>query len=262
MVIHFVLVFGILVFLIAFLWGSVLLGRYFGHRQIRLHAKHQLEVIPVAEGAVFALLALLMAFTFSGAYDRYENRKSHILEEANVFDAAYDVIDLLPAQYQDPLRADVRHYLDLHLQSYWDIPNMKKVDDDLNNAIVIQHHIWKTVVTAAKQDPNNAMMQVVVPSMVKMFDVFHSGINMSRIHPPPVIFLLLIVLAALGAFLMGYNAAESEQKHSIHILSYVFLTAFVIYLIVNLEFPRVGFIRYSLFDQMLEDVRADMNTTE
>lgn len=259
---HFVLVFLILFVLLAILWGSVRLGRYFGNRQLQSHDNQKLEVISVAEGAVFALLGLLLAFTFSGAYDRYEHRESHILEEANVFDSAYEVIALMPQPYQDSMRVNVRRYLDLHLQSYEDIPDLKRVDDDLRKAILVQHQIWKSVADAAKDNPNNGMLQVVAPVIIKMFDEFHSGINMARIHPPAVIFLLLIALAALGAFLMGYNAAESKEKHSIHILAYVFLTAFVIYLIMNLEFPRVGFIRYSLFDQMLADVRTDMNTTE
>ena len=51
----------------------------------------------------------------------------------------------------------------------------------------------------------------------------------------------------------------NKQKHPIHIISYVLLTAFTLYIIVNLEFPRVGFIRFSSFDQMLMDVREDMN---
>jgi hypothetical protein len=40
---------------------------------------------------------------------------------------------------------------------------------------------------------------------------------------------------------------------------YVLLTTFIIYLIINLEYPRVGFIRFSSFDNMLMDVREDMN---
>jgi hypothetical protein len=66
-------------------------------------------------------------------------------------------------------------------------------------------------------------------------------------------------LATLGAFLAGYNAAESQQKYPLHILCYVLLTAFTIYIIINLEYPRLGFIRFNSFDAMLLDVRADMN---
>lgn len=257
--IHVILVFFVLIALLLIFWFSVILGRYFGREQIKHHVTHKLEVISVAEGAVFGLLGLLIAFTFSGAYDRYETRKSHILEEANIFDTAYEMIDLVPLKYQAGLRQNVREYLDLHIASYQHIPYVTKVLADLDKAIVVQHQIWKTVVDANEENPNNGLTQLVIPAMSKMFETFHSGINMTLIHPPLIIFLLLIGLASIGAFLIGYNSIENEQKYPVHLLCYVALTAFIIYLIFNLEYPRVGFIRLNSFDQMLIDVREDMN---
>jgi hypothetical protein len=183
----------------------------------------------------------------------------HILEEANAFDKAYEYVDLVMPKYQPALRDSIRQYLDLHLATYRDIPYPVKVDQDLYKAIDVQHTIWKTVVTASNENPNNNLTQLVIPAISDMFDEAHSGINMTKIHPPAIIFVLLICLSALGAFLVGYNSAEVKQKYPIHIISYVFLTAFTVYIIVNIEFPREGFIRLSSFDQMLEDVRNDMN---
>jgi len=253
--IHIFLVFLILIGLLLILWGSVSLGRRFGLAQLK---KNKLEVVSVAEGAVFGLLGLMIAFTFSGAYDRYENRKIHLLEEANTFETAYAMIDLLQPQYQTPLRNMVRQYLDLHLASYNHIPYLSLVKADLDKAQVLQHQIWKMVVTASKEDPHQSLIQLVVPAINQMFDAFHTGIDISRLHPPPIVFLLLVGLAALGGFLIGYNTAETKTQHPVHVLCYVLLTAFIIYLIMNLEFPRVGFIRMNSFDQMLVDVRKDM----
>lgn len=257
--IYLVLVVFVFVLLLLVLAASVYLGRYVGRLQLKNHKEHKLEVVSVAETAVFGLLGLLIAFTFSGAYDRYENRKLHILEEANVFDTAYEYIDLVSPKYQAGLRDDVRRYLDLHLASYYDIPYTTKVDQDLYKALDVQRKIWQTVIIACEENSNKGLAQLVIPAMNDMFKVAHTGINMTKIHPPIVIFVLLIGLAALGAFLVGYNAAENKQRHPVHILCYVFLTAFTIYIIFNLEFPRVGFIRLSSFDQMLIDVREDMN---
>jgi len=258
---HIILVFFILIVLLLILWGSVALGRRFGLKQIQKNGKHKLEVVGVAESAVFGLLGLLIAFTFSGAYERYENRKFHILEEANVFDTAYEMIDFVAPKYQPDLRRDVRQYLDLHLATYHDIPNMTAVGADMYKAIAVQHRIWHTIILANNDDPNHAILQLVAPAMSKMFEAFHSGINVSLIHPPPVIFLLLIGLAALGGFLVGYNVAESAERNPVHVLCYVLLTAFIMYLILNLEYPRVGFVKLTTFDQMLVDVRQDMNYT-
>ena len=89
---------------------SVIIGRQFGEKQIAEHVQSQLEVVIVAEGAVFTLLALLVAFAFSGAYECFENRKLHIIEEANVINIAYKRISLLAPQTQHALRQSFRGY--------------------------------------------------------------------------------------------------------------------------------------------------------
>ena len=53
-----------------------------------------------AEAAVFGLLGLLIAFTFSGAASRFEDRRHLITEEANAIGTAYLRIDLLPGDAQ------------------------------------------------------------------------------------------------------------------------------------------------------------------
>jgi hypothetical protein len=259
LMIHIFLVLIVLLILLSILGASVLIGGRFGRKQLEHHSQHKLEVVGVAEGAVFGLLGLLIAFTFSGAYDRYETKKVHIVDEANVFDSAYELIDLLPLKYQHDLRVNIRKYLDLHVASYNHIPDDALVGNDLGQAIDVQHKIWSDVVTAAKENPGNSLTQQMIPAVNKMFDTFHAGINMTLIHPPVIIFVLLIGLAALGAFLVGFTAAENQQKHSVHVWSYVLLTALIIYIIINLEYPRMGFIRFNSFDQMLQDVREDMN---
>src|SRR5437870_4214168 len=60
------------------------------------------------EGAVFALMGLLIAFTFSGAADRFNTRRQLIVEETNAIGTAYLRLDLLPASAQPKLREDFR----------------------------------------------------------------------------------------------------------------------------------------------------------
>lgn len=56
------------------------------------------------EGAVFALLGLLVAFTFSGAASRFDARRALVAEEANAIGTAYLRVDLVPANAQPALR--------------------------------------------------------------------------------------------------------------------------------------------------------------
>jgi hypothetical protein len=56
------------------------------------------------EGAVFALMGLLIAFTFSGAASRFDARRQLIVEEANALSTAWLRLDMLPSAAQPELR--------------------------------------------------------------------------------------------------------------------------------------------------------------
>ncbi len=257
--IYFFVVVLVLVILIAILSGGIALGRYYGKRKLANHPDHKLAVDRIAESAVFGLLALLIAFSFSGAYERLERRKMHVLNEANVFNTAYDYTDLVSKKHQPIMRKYIKLYLDLHLSAYKNIPYLDKVQQDLDAAEEIEHKLWQASVAACEDNSNKSLFILVIPAIDEMFRVSESGINLARIHPPGIIFMLLIGLSTAGAFLIGYNSAKSKKNIPVHIACYVLFMAFTIYIVVNIEFPRAGFIRLNYFDRILLDVRDNMN---
>jgi hypothetical protein len=54
---------------------------------------------------IFALLGLLLAFTFSGAASRFDARRGLIIEETKAIGTAWLRLDLLPAAVQHLRRA-------------------------------------------------------------------------------------------------------------------------------------------------------------
>jgi hypothetical protein len=256
--IHYFLVIFVFVLLSGIFWFSMILGQNLGLAQLKQQAAEKLEVVLVAEGAVFGLLGLLLAFTFSGAYDRYELKKINLVEESYTFEAAYNYIDLLPANMQSQMRDDVRLYADWYIKAFKDTPYKSSVKRDLEHAQLIEDRIWDVAVAAAAETNDKALAQIYIPAFTRMFDAAHRGYYLTQIHPPRIIFALLIGLAALGAFLVGYNSAENKQKRPIHSLCYVLLTALTIYIIINMEYPRLGFIGMKSFDQVLISVRNNM----
>lgn len=253
---HNFLVWGIPVALILIFWLCLILGRKVGVVHVMNAVHPKTEIVGVAESAVFGLLALLIAFTFSGAYDRYESRKMHLVDEANVVEQAHNYTYLVPQNLQKELRADMRQYLQHYIAAIDSVPDdMVKVDQELRAAAVLEEKIWSISVEAANELDNKAYAQVYLPAFNQMFEAAHTGYYLTQIHPPQIIFLLLIILASLGAFLVGYNTAEHKQRYPLHSFCYVLLTAITIYIIINIEYPRVGFIGMPSFDKILIDLR-------
>lgn len=257
MIHYFLVLFGFLLLTVILLL-SVELGRFIGKKHLQNQSHKKLEVISVAESSVFALLALLIAFTFSGAYDRFESRKMHLIQEANIFDEAYNYIELLPKNIQTEFREDMRKYFDAYISAFNHIPYTSKVNEDLRIARFYEEKIWHAVVKATAESTDKTLAQVYIPAFNDMFEAAHTGFYITQIHPPVIIFVLLTVLAMLGAFLIGYISAENHRKYPLHSICYVLLTSFTIFVVVNMEFPRVGFINLGTFDSILLEVRRNM----
>ena len=87
-------------FTLSLLFGMLLcleVGRRIGLRRRAKAAGGAVAGSGAMEGAVFALLGLLVAFSFSGAATRFDARRQLIVEETNAVGTAYLRLDLLPS---------------------------------------------------------------------------------------------------------------------------------------------------------------------
>ena len=80
----------------------------------------------------------------------------------------------------------------------------------------------------------------------------------SQFHPPLIIFILLIVFSLVAALLAGYEMAGARRSW-IHIIVFSLTMAMTIHVILDVEYPRIGFIRIDQTDQVLIDLRESMN---
>ena len=94
------------------------------------------------EAAVYGLLGLLIAFTFSGAASRFDARRPHVVEEANALGTAYLRIDLLSPSPQPALRESFRRYLDARLELYHKLPDVAAARVELDKDTALQAGIW------------------------------------------------------------------------------------------------------------------------
>lgn len=66
--------------------------------------------------SMLGLLALLLAFTFSGALQRDEDRSQTVVAEVNAIGTAYLRAQLLPEEMQDDVQALLRQHLDVRIR--------------------------------------------------------------------------------------------------------------------------------------------------
>jgi uncharacterized membrane protein len=91
-----------------------------------------------------------------------------------------------------------------------------------------------------------------------MIDITTTRTVASRAHPPLVIFLLLPVLMLIGAMLVGFGMAANTQRQWLHMAAFAAVMSLVVYMIIDIEFPRLGLIRVDAADLVLIELRQSM----
>lgn len=236
------------------------IGRRIGVARLASHPEGLAKGGGAAEGAVFALLGLLIAFTFSGAASRFEDRRHLITEEANDIGTAYLRLDLLPSDAQPELRELFRRYTELRSLVYINVEDKNAVKERLSQTALLQEQIWTKAVAACRRPdaPASAPM-LLLNALNAMIDITSTRITATQNHPPLIIFLLLSGLSCMSAMLVGYAASENKDRNWLHPLIFASVMTFTVYVIIDIEFPRLGLIRIDKADQVLVDLRKSMD---
>ncbi len=211
------------------------------------------------EGAVFALLGLLIAFTFSGAATRFDARRDLVIQETNAIGTAYLRLDLLPASVQPAFRERFRRYLDSRLEVYRKLPDLQAARSELAKANALQGEIWKQAVAVGRmEDVGPDAIKLLLPALNEMFDITTTRTMAAQLHPPTIVYGMLFGLALAGALLAGYGMAGGKSRNWLHVIGFPAVMALAFYVILDIEYPRLGLIQLNAFDQALVELRESM----
>ncbi len=229
-----------LLFLIAVpaLWLAARFGFWLGKR-------HPLDDevrqdFAILQAASLTLLGLIIAFSFSMAAGRYDQRKNLEEAEANAIGTEYLRADLLPAADAAKLRPLLKSYVDLRI-AYYDVFDGSEAGPINKRTAKLQAELWAAVVGPAAATPTPVMALVVAG----MNDVLNSqGYTQAawwnRI--PASAWALMIAIALGCNVLVGFGARSSLTAKRLLLIFPVFV-AIAFAFIADIDAPRHGLIR-------------------
>jgi hypothetical protein len=219
----------------------------------RFKARTGLEPSTTIENADFALFGLLLAFTFSGAIERFDGHRSLATDELNAIDTAYHRLDLLPPETQPPIRQLFRDYVTSRLNQY------ETTDHSVSpESRRLQEEIWKESAAASMSQPNpNSASLVLLPALNNMLDITNTRRNAFNMHPPDAVFLLLFFLSCLCAFIAGL-VIKPGHSNWLHMVTFAALVSLTIGAILDIEYPSLGLIRLTSYDRYFVALRDSM----
>jgi hypothetical protein len=230
-------------------------GRRIGKKSIIRDPEGSHQGLGPVEAAVFGLMGLIIALTFSGAALRFDQRRMLIIDEANAIGTAYLRVDLLPDDAQPAIRRDFREYLDTRIELYHNISDKKKVAELDEKTATLQMKIWKASVIASQKSDNVRASMLLLPALNSMIDIYSTRTAVRLIHQPNIIFIVMILMALVCSLIAGYGLALRNSRSWIHLIGFTLVLLITIIVIIDIEYPRVGFIRIDTLDVLFSDLK-------
>src|SRR5271165_4721851 len=154
------------------------IGRRIGVRQLAEEGESASKGL----GAIFGLLGLILAFSFSGALTRFDARRHLVVEEANDIGTAWLRVALLPADAQPPMRDLFRRYLDSRIEVYRKVPDMEAVKSEQARSAKLQSEIRALAVSSTREVGTAQAPMLLLPALNAMFDITTTRTEAARVH--------------------------------------------------------------------------------
>lgn len=186
--------------------------------------------------ATLALLGLLLGFTFALAVDRFETRRSLVLQEANAIGTAYLRSQALAEPHKSRMSEVLSHYagnrIELATARREDVPRLLSVNDGLLT------DLWSAALAANDTLQASSFSVSFLAPVNEVIDLDASRKAARRVRVPTEVFFVLWLYMGVTAATLGYARARSRGRRMAGVLSVLVTMAFM--LILDIDRPVRG----------------------
>ncbi len=193
--------------------------------------------------SLLGLLALILGFTFAMAGSRYENRKNNLIDEANCIGTAVLRSDIYPDSLKKEFQKDFNAYLKARMEYYLLGNEDKKLNISLKKSAAASQNLWNRAVIYAKDKDYFIQSNMMLPALNQMFDSASKSNMVLNSKVPETIVYLLFAFSIIISFFIGYNSGLEKKINTKFITGFCFLICVVIFITLDLDRPRRGFIK-------------------
>lgn len=227
----------------------MLLGMEAGFRSGRHKQAIATETVTQANSvlaSMLGLLALLLAFTFSAALQRYDDRSQAVVAEANAIGTTYLRAQLLPKGMHDEVQGLLRQYLDARIQEgRINTTDTAERESPLRQANLMATQLWGHALRAAEEDGRAVTIGLFIQSLNEVIDAYGTRNASLNRHVPEIVLFLMFATIVMTTATLGYASGIAGHRVTLAAFVLVMLIALVVFLIVDLDRPRRGIIQVS-----------------
>ena len=231
-------------FIFGGMFAAALIGRAFRLRRARGPARGESAAGDEDQGepgtivsSVMGLLALLIAFTFAMAIDRFDTRRANALDEANAIGTTYLRAQLLEEPHRTRMSRLLFSYTETRLALATTPPGPEQSRLlAVNDRLIVA--LWSATVSAFPGMRPYPVSQSFLESMNALIDMDATRKAGRQARVPAAVFLVLFLYQFVAAGVFGYLLVGRLGQRSAGILFLLVGTMMV--LIVDIDRPTSG----------------------
>jgi hypothetical protein len=236
--------------------GCLELGRWMALRipDEDFHKK-LLDSVRQLDTTVCGLMGLLIAFSFYSAATRFYEREHAIMHNVNAIEKSYRQMNFLPPPLRMELQRDLRAYTDCRLQVAGQMFDSAALQQAIHCEALQYALMDRTMALMARPDDRAAVpLSYALNEMAATWTAQKAAVQR---HLHPAIYLLLVEVALMASILIGYQG-RSAPRSWLHRGCFSLVIMSALYVIIDMEFPRLGLIRITAPEQLLRQLLDHM----
>jgi hypothetical protein len=201
--------------------------------------------ISALEQSLLGLMALMIGFTFAMALTRFESRRESVLNEANAIGTTALRARLLPEPHRTEILKLLREYAQMRVDYIPSGKSFAELRTVIDRSNAIHEALWQQIKAAAAKDNNMVPTGLFIQTLNDMIDNQGKRLSALRNSIPNIVLLSLFGITAIACGFAGYASGIEPRRTRLPVYIMGALICGVIYVILDLDRPNVGFITIS-----------------
>ncbi len=193
---------------------------------------------------MFALLGLILAFTYGAGVNRFDARKEAVVLEVNAMSTAFLRAGLVAEPGRTELKQALLDYARTRSPKRGQRLSNEQIQEVIQKSLQAQSKLWPITEQIVEQ---NHLDPIVTSRLV---DAIDQVINVHTIRVaakfdqlPLAVILMLLLVASASLSVAGFNAGISGRLNRLRMTTFAFVLMGVMLVILDFDQPIDGFIR-------------------
>ena len=203
------------------------------------------EVFVAIKVSVLGLLALLMAFTFGMAVDRYTERQRLVMDEANMLHRVFLYSSLLPEPARVQFQKSLRELVDARLAFFNARQNLAAVEEAVHQTEKSHGEMWEVAKIETQRDPPMKGYEELMWALNDEWALHRRRVHAFENRVPDGVVFLLFTGAILALAAVGFAGGIANHRGTAGKYLLVVLLGATIFVVLDLDRPRRGIFKLS-----------------